>query len=301
MTNAIKFTKGEPRREIKIQYGITLSEPRKAFARDIHWAPSTSPSEDLTRGPEWGNGEHVYLCIRVSDTGAGMTKDEIKKLFTRFEQADAKTSIKYGGSGLGLFISRRLTEKQGGEIGVASVPNQGSTFAFYIKARQADPQSDVAAENPFHPELKARSRANSKLKRDPSNTDLSKMHVLLVEDNEVNQKVLRRQLTNAGCIVHVANHGVEVLEFLPRTDLWHERTSESAHIDIILMDWQMPVMDGLTCSREIRALQKLGKVTRYVQIIATTANVRDEQIQSALASGVVSCKVIAWNVVANGF
>jgi CheY-like chemotaxis protein len=192
-----------------------------------------------------------------------------------------------------LFISQRLTEKQGGEIGVASVPNQGSTFAVYVKARRAEvPENGITAVNPYHPELKARSRANSKLKRDQSGTDLSKMHVLLVEDNLVNQKVLRKQLTSAGCVVHVANHGVEALEFLRQTDLWHEHSADSKHIDIILMDWEMPIMDGLTCSREIRALQKDGKVTRHIQIIATTANARDEQIQSALASGVVSLQLI---------
>jgi signal transduction histidine kinase len=288
VTNAIKFTVGEPKREITIQYGATLSEPRKSFPQNLYWAANHKQSEDLTLEPEWGNGEPVYLCVQVSDTGVGMTKDEIKKLFTRFEQAGSRTSIKYGGTGLGLFISQRLTEKQGGEIGVTSVPNQGSTFAVYVKARRAEPDHAAIAEQKILSEFQGRTRANSKVFRDPKGVDLSKMHVLLVEDNVVNQKILRKQLTTAGCVVHIANHGVEALEFLPRTDIWHEQNSETKHIDIILMDWEMPIMDGLTCSREIRALQKLGKVTRHIQIIATTANARDEQIQSALASGVVS-------------
>ena len=288
VTNAIKFTRGEPKREITIQYGATLSEPRKTFLPNLHWAPNHTQSEDLTLGPEWGDGEPVYLCIQVTDTGVGMTKAEIKKLFTRFEQAGSRTSIKYGGTGLGLFISQRLTEKQGGEIGVASVPNQGSTFAVYVKSRRAEPDHAAIVEQKMLSELPSRTRANSKVSRDPKGVDLSKMHVLLVEDNIVNQKVLRKQLTNAGCVVYIANHGAEALEFLPQTDLWHEQAAETKHIDIILMDWEMPIMDGLTCSREIRVLEKSGNVTRHIQIIATTANARDEQIQSALASGAVS-------------
>jgi CheY-like chemotaxis protein len=261
-----------------------VSDPRKAFPRNITWAPNHNgrkETRDLTLDPEWGNGEHVYLCIQVSDTGVGMSQSEIKKLFTRFEQAGSKTSIKYGGSGLGLFISHRLTEKQGGEIGVASVPSEGSTFAVYVKARRVELERVPQTTG-------LRSRSNSKPCSIPDGFDLDKMHVLLVEDNIVNQKVLRKQLTKAGCIVHVANHGVEALEFLSLTDVWHEALPETAHLDIILMDWEMPVMDGLSCTREIRSLQRAGKIVRHIQIIGTTANARDEQIETAIACGIVS-------------
>lgn len=72
------------------------------------------------------------------------------------------------------------------------------------------------------------------------------------------------------------------------SDVWHEPVKDAKHLDIILMDWQMPVMDGLTCSREIRRLEAAGQVTGHVQIIATTANAREEQVKTALASGIVS-------------
>lgn len=121
--------------------------------------------------------------------------------------------------------------------------------------------------------------------------DLNKMHVLLVEDNPVNQQILRRQLSNKGCIVSIANHGLEALNFLKTTNARYgpiREGKERKHIDIILMDWEMPVMDGLTASREIRRLQAEGKITRYLEIIVTTANARDEQVAVALESGIVS-------------
>jgi CheY-like chemotaxis protein len=114
------------------------------------------------------------------------------------------------------------------------------------------------------------------------------MHVLLVEDNTVNQRVVQAQLKRAGCIVYIANHGVEALEIIRESDLWHENADKESikHLDIILMDWEMPIMDGLACSCEIRKLQKEGKVTRHVEILATTANARDEQVKIALGSGI---------------
>jgi CheY-like chemotaxis protein len=118
--------------------------------------------------------------------------------------------------------------------------------------------------------------------------DLSKVHVLLVEDNVINQRVVLPQLKKAGCVVYIANHGVEALEIIRESDLWHENVDKKdiKHLDIILMDWEMPIMDGLACSREIRKLHKEGKVTRHVEILATTANARDEQVKIALASGI---------------
>jgi signal transduction histidine kinase len=292
ITNAIKFTKDEAKREIGIQYGITMSEPRKAFPRDIAWAPNRRAMKDLTVKPEFGTGPHVYLCVQVTDTGVGMTMDEIKRLFARFQQAGSKTMIKYGGSGLGLFISQRLTEMQGGEIGVSSIPNKGSTFAFYVKSRRSEPEAVLMQRE--QSDLGRRSCSSSNLSPVPLDVFTGVMHVLLVEDNLVNQKVLGKQLAKAGCIVHIANHGVEALDFLSKSDLWHQATKESTHLDIILMDWEMPIMDGLTCSRAIRKLQEEGKVTKHVQIIATTANARSEQIELALGSGIVgSC--LTWN------
>lgn len=281
LTNAIKFTKGEVKRNITITYGATLIEPEKNFDNGFYWVPCVREIEDLTLNPEWGSGEQVFLTCAVTDTGVGMSADEIPRLFTRFEQANSKTSVKYGGSGLGLFISQQLAEKQGGRIGLSSKLGQGSTFGFYVKTRRSiEPPKDI------QPVLAPASSGGSF-------TDGSKaMHVLIVEDNILNQKLLKAQLTKAGCVVQVANHGLDALEILRRCSCWHEPVKDAKDLDIILMDWEMPVMDGLTCSREIRALQQSGKIVKHLEIIAITANARDEQVQSALHSGIVSLFVM---------
>ena len=92
---------------------------------------------DQTCGPDWGDGEEIFLEFAVQDTGRGLTPEEKKLLFQRFSQASPRTHVQYGGSGLGLFISRELTELQGGEIGVSSEAGKGSTFAFYVKSRRS--------------------------------------------------------------------------------------------------------------------------------------------------------------------
>ncbi|KAL2070389.1 hypothetical protein VTL71DRAFT_13415 [Oculimacula yallundae] len=297
MTNAIKFTKAENRRKIEVEYGVTSSNPRDSFPKDIKWAPNHREVEDLTEHPEWGLGQPLYFTISVTDTGIGMTGDEIKRLFGRFKQANARTSIKYGGSGLGLFLSGRLAEKQSGEIGVSSRSGHGSTFAFYVKSRQTE-RHGVSTPDVPQVALPIRSRSMSIASKIPI-VDFNKIHVLLVEDNVVNQRIVQKQLVKAGCVVYVANHGLEALQMVRESDIWCEKGVESSktesvtvtapkHLDIILMDWQMPVMDGLTCSREIRKLENEKKITRHVEIIATTANARNEQIETALESGIDS-------------
>ena len=111
--------------------------------------------------------------------------------------------------------------------------------------------------------------------------------VLLVEDNLINQKVLHKQLHNLGCIVYVANHGQECIDQLKKSTFWASHRPDAFDITVVLMDLEMPVMDGLTCAMEIRKLQEEGKITRHVPIIAVTANARGEQIETALKSGMV--------------
>ena len=102
------------------------------------------------------------------------------------------------------------------------------------------------------------------------------------------EKVLSKQLQKAGCTVHVANHGQEALDFLQRSYLWRDLPGGVA-VDVVLMDLEMPVMDGLTCARRIRELQGQGNLIRHVPLIAVTANARKEQIETSLAAGMVSC------------
>jgi signal transduction histidine kinase len=101
--NAIKFTKSEMKREIRVEYGAVLKDPESSFSNQIQWARDQRELKDLTLNPEWGFGQQLYLTFSVTDTGIGMTDKEIKRVFRRFEQASAKTSTKYGGSVCFLF------------------------------------------------------------------------------------------------------------------------------------------------------------------------------------------------------
>lgn len=139
MTNAIKFTRTEPTRHIKITMGASYTRPSEPNDLGVEYVGKSSNSQDQTGKPEWGDGEVIYLIITVKDTGRGLSATEKKNLFNLFQQASPKTHVQYGGSGLGLFISRQLTEMQGGQIGVASETGRGSTFQFFVKTRTTTP------------------------------------------------------------------------------------------------------------------------------------------------------------------
>ncbi|KAG0651774.1 Hybrid signal transduction histidine kinase K [Hyphodiscus hymeniophilus] len=317
-TNAIKFTNGQEKRTIIVSIGASRERP-SGLDSDVSYFQSRSKKSETTDDPEWGTGENLFLKFAVQDTGRGLDESERTLLFQRFRQASPRTHVQYGGSGLGLFISRELTELQGGEIGVSSERGVGSTFAFYIKARRID---DMPADTPVSTSLKhlrhtsssgtsvtIESRRNSSGKpvhrstttgkRRPSAIvssnsailpnasilDYSKTKVLIVEDNLVNQRVLQKQLRNAGFVVDVANHGGEALDVLRGSRFWAGKEKTGADLAIILMDLEMPVMDGLTCARTIRDLETDGTIVRHVPIIAVTANARLEQIESAMAAG----------------
>lgn len=276
LTNAIKFVKSSKEPRISIRYGASASNPRAFFPESMFWATDSKQDDDVTRSPEWGIGQEVFLTFTVQDSGIGLQDKEIHKIFERFRQANVKTHVKYGGSGLGLFISKELTEKQGGEIGVSSLPGQGSTFGFYVKTRCVE----------HRPKLDTKMRTGSHQQNPPS----PQLRVLLVEDNLINQQVLGKQLKKAGCKVAVANHGLEALKLL-----------DEDTFDVVLMDLEMPVLDGLAATSRIRTKEQAGegllgeamldsspRAGARLPIIAVTANVRKEQIDTAIAAGAVS-------------
>ncbi|KAF6234915.1 hypothetical protein HO173_006845 [Letharia columbiana] len=298
-TNAIKFTTTQEKRIINVTLAASLERPSKDGSI-VSYFPPRSKKKDVTKSPDWGTGEKVYLHFAVQDTGRGLTDDEKKLLFIRFSQASPRTHVQYGGSGLGLFISRELVELQGGEIGVASRAGEGSTFAFYIKARRSTaPKDDVdqfpGAGAPKPSTVKpvmptslngvAQSSQTSQTSLSQKLVPKGTLKILIVEDNLVNQKVLSKQLRNMGCIVHVANHGGECLERLKESTFWKGNERDGLEINVILMDQEMPVMDGLTCTKEIRKLEEKGDVVGHVPIIAVTANARSEQIDAAMDVG----------------
>lgn len=324
-TNAIKFTSGQDKRNIVVSIGASNARPTTAEA-NVSYFPSRLQRKDLTADEgEWGSGDNIFLHFTVQDTGRGLDESEKTLLFQRFRQASPRTHVQYGGSGLGLFISRELTELQGGEIGVASERGIGSTFAFYIKARRVEDMpadTPIAAtvnslrrsssnstatsftvENRRHAVGMSVYRSNAKGRRrasaitspaipSTSMLDYTKLKALIVEDNLVNQRVLQKQLRNIGLDAEVANHGGEALEILKTSKFWTGRETDGIDLAIILMDLEMPVMDGLTCARTIRNLERAGSITKHVPIIAVTANVRLEQIEMAISAGMVSFRLL---------
>ena len=300
-TNAIKFTTTQEKRIINVTLAASLERPSKDGSI-VSYFPPRSKKKDLTKSPDWGTGEKVYLHFAVQDTGRGLTDDEKKLLFIRFSQASPRTHVQYGGSGLGLFISRELVELQGGEIGVASRAGEGSTFAFYVKARRSTaPKDDVdqfpgagarkpsTGKHAIPTSLKgvAPSLQTSEISLSQKPIPKNSLKILIVEDNLVNQKVLSKQLRNMGCNVHVANHGGECLDRLRESTFWKPNGRDGLEISVILMDQEMPIMDGLTCTKEIRHLEKKGEIVSHVPIIAVTANARSEQIDTAMDVGMV--------------
>jgi PAS domain S-box-containing protein len=198
-------------------------------------------------------GDHALVHFEVRDTGIGMSNDTLERLFRPFTQADASTTRHFGGTGLGLSIVRRLVELMGGEIKVASVIGQGSTFSFTLPLEAVQP-APVEMLRPVEP-------AQS----------VFAGHVLLVEDNEVNQQVGQRFLQRLGCTVTVVSDGRAAI------DAW-----ASTAFALILMDVQMPVMDGLTATREIR--QRESAAAR-IPIYALTASAMRGELERCLEAG----------------
>ncbi|MCM2358769.1 MAG: ATP-binding protein [Geobacteraceae bacterium] len=209
----------------------------------------------------------VELCFSVQDSGIGMTAEQQAKLFNAFSQADTSTTRRYGGTGLGLAISKQLVEMMGGAIRVASEPGQGSTFGFTARfacrgaAEAALPGAGAQRSDPAG--LAAPSHDAE---------GFAGVHVLLVEDNPINQEVAREILEGRGVQVDVAGNGAEAVELL---------TSSGICYDAVFMDVQMPVMDGLEATRRIRA----DKAFKTLPIIAMTASAMPSDLDLCLRAG----------------
>ena len=201
------------------------------------------------------------LALSVADTGIGMTPEVVSNLFTKFAQADASTTRKYGGTGLGLAICRQLAEMMGGSIRAESQLGAGTTFTVtvplpWVRAAQAPalPSDLVAAD-------------------DAGEDEGLNLRVLAAEDNAINQLVLKTMLHQVGVDPAVVGDGVAAVA------AW-----EAGDYDLILMDVQMPLMDGMTATRAIRKAEA-ARGCAPIPIIALTANAMSHQIAEYHAAG----------------
>lgn len=440
ISNAIKFTSlkdGERKIIVKVS---ASADPPGSYPPDVVFFSNENqtPRLDATQRQEWGRGEALFIMVAVTDTGIGIGEGDQKKLFERFKQATPKTNEIYGGSGLGLNISRKLVQLHGGEIGVKSTEGEGATFGFFFRVKRTDApekegkeqekrqednttrgqirmggldskeeSSDVehsaesrkprsirhldraqSSEERAHqtqnlgkeideerhkqskaPEKKeetakreslqnaTRTKSQNRAPSDPpddrgglaatgqsmdptsihssSVTDKapkdnkhkskdthntpptsqphdspdhqskqqSKLplrtrkdmsippHVLFVEDNMINRKLVARKLGSKGFTISTANNGREAVDFViasfsdPATAGQGDKTKTQGEIDIILMDQEMPVMDGNSAAKEIRAREEEMGREKRVPILGVSANVREEQLQEMLACG----------------
>ena len=220
-------------------------------------------------------GKDGLLRFEVIDTGIGISEEAQAHIFNAFSQADSFTTRKYGGTGLGLAICRQLAALMGGEIGVRSEPNHGSTFWFEVRL---EPAAEAA-----HAQTQTRlPRLNFAVSSDLPPAEpagpapagrAAGPKILLVEDNPVNREVAVGMLESLGCMAHAAENGGLALEAM-----------NNAAYDAVLMDCQMPVMDGLAAAAEIRRREQTCGAAR-VPIIALTANAMEGDRERCLAAG----------------
>ncbi|MGQ4647051.1 response regulator [Lyngbya aestuarii] len=236
VSNAIKFT---PQGEIKIQTNL-----------------QSETQQDST----------IYFA--VTDTGIGIPPEALPKIFKSFSQVDASTSREYGGTGLGLAICQQLASIMGGEIGVDSLVNQGSTFWFTVKLSKPLYHQGIATSSTG----KTDNLSDQDIEdaRQPANIQ-KKLKILVAEDNLINQTVILSQLQTLGYEAECVANGSEALELLEKQDY-----------DLVLMDCQMPVMDGYSAIQELRRRERNQE---HTVVIALTANAMLADRQKCLGAG----------------
>ncbi len=210
------------------------------------------------------NSDHATLLISVDDTGIGISPEVQAQLFKPFSQADGSTTRKYGGTGLGLAISSELVAAMGGVLECDSKPGRGSRFFFTLPLAVA-------------PEVKEKTNQPDSVTTDLISAEKrnpSALHVLVAEDNPTNQEVISGMLEKNACTVTIVENGQEAVDAV---------TEKSYHL--ILMDCQMPVLDGYQATAEIRRREKEEGLGHHIPIIALTANALEGDREKCLSAG----------------
>jgi signal transduction histidine kinase/CheY-like chemotaxis protein/HPt (histidine-containing phosphotransfer) domain-containing protein len=210
--------------------------------------------------------EKVNLTFKIKDSGIGIAPEHQEKIFSGFTQAEGDITRRFGGTGLGLAISKNLVELMGGTLSLQSKVGFGSVFSFSIDMpRLSDSQIETF-------------KLNQRLEtQEHTAARLTGLNILLAEDNMINQQIAVEVLEAEGAKVSVANNGLEAIEYL----IQHLPPDQSSPVDLILMDLQMPVMDGITATQKIRAELRLSTVP----IIAMTANAMASDRDACLRAG----------------
>ena len=237
-----KFIRSDPVRLRQIILNITGNALKFTFGGKVHIRLKKDGDQ---------------LRVEIEDNGIGMTKEQVEKIFAEFSQVDNSTTRKFGGAGLGLSICERLCEVLGGKISVLSLPDKGTCFTVLL------PLDEVTEEE-------YRSETVVKQNLEGDNECQLAAHILLVEDNNTNRMVINKMLTRRGFTMYECVNGKEATTFMMQG---------KADIDLILMDMQMPVMDGYSATRFLR------KNGVKIPIIALTANVMPEDIKKYLDAG----------------
>jgi signal transduction histidine kinase/AmiR/NasT family two-component response regulator len=247
------------RANVSLERGDRIGDPMRLLqvmlnllGNAVKFTASGSVAIDVTVA-EHGSS----ILFTVSDTGMGIAPEILPRLFERFTQADTSTSRKFGGSGLGLAISDKLVALMGGTLRASSELGCGSRFWFSVEL----PSSTLEGGVPPKIEEQA----------EQIRAQLNNLRVLVAEDNEVNQMLIKRMLLHLGCKVSLVADGAAAVQ------AW-----ESQEFDVVLMDCQMPVMDGVDATRHIRCAGGKGAM---VPIIALTAGALQSDREEAMLAG----------------
>ena len=238
-----RYLKGDPGRLRQILFNLAGNAIKFTSKGEVRILVDSRPLDD---------GEHM-LSVKVRDTGIGIAADQIDRLFSRFNQADSSIARRFGGTGLGLAISKQLAELMGGRIGVDSEEGKGSTFWFELPLEEGQTvqiEAPVQADGP---------------------ATLRSLRILVAEDNQVNQMVIGLMLRQLGHQADIVTNGIEACEQV-----------QKAPYDLVLMDMQMPEMDGMTATATIR---KLPHAAAKLPIIALTANAMEGDRERYISAG----------------